>query len=105
MVVEDLGNTPLPPGYVLPVNHALQDHLEASRLWETLIHGIIVNKLHLTPTTHEKCLFGKRDPDKDKLQMILRQVDNFSVSADSQDQATMPTIHCNHRLPSAGPLK
>jgi hypothetical protein len=98
--VEHLGNPPIPPGYVRPVNHALQGHPEASTLWETHIHGIIVNKLHFTPTTHE----SKRDPDGQNLQMILRQVDNFSVSADSQDQP-VPANNCHHRFTSAGPIK
>ncbi|KAI2502314.1 hypothetical protein MHU86_12118 [Fragilaria crotonensis] len=100
--IEHLGNDPIPPGFVLPVNHALQGHPEASRLWETHIHGIIVDKLHFTPTsTHEKCLYSKRDPDGNNLQMILRQVDDFSVSADSQDQCqqTIATIGSYLQVP------
>lgn len=99
--VEHLGNEAIPPGYVLPVNHALQGHPEASRLWETHIHGIIVDKLHFTPTTHEKCLYSKRDQDGDNLQMILCLVDDFSVSADSQDQCqqTIATIGSYLQVP------
>ena len=77
------GCPPIPPGYVLPVNHALQGHPEAPRLWERHIHDILVKQLHFVPTTHEKCLYSQRDAE-DKLQMILRQVDDFSVSATEQ---------------------
>ena len=82
---EHMHRPPIPPGYVLPVNHALQGHPEAPRLWEKHIHGILVNKLHFIPTTHEKCLYSRRLPHApDELQMILRQVDDFSVSAKEQ---------------------
>ena len=43
--VECLGNAPIPPGYVLPVQHALQGHPESPRLWETHIHTILVDRL------------------------------------------------------------
>jgi hypothetical protein len=79
------GRPPIPPGYVLPVNHALQGHPEAPRLWERHIHDILVNKLQFVPTTHEKCLYSRRD-SQDNLQMILRQVDDFSVSAMEQQE-------------------
>ena len=82
---EHLGNAPIPPGYVLPVNHALQGHPEAPRLWETHIHKILVDKMGFTPTTHEKCLYSRRLPKDDQLQMILRQVDDFSVAADTRE--------------------
>ena len=82
---EHLGRPPIPHGHVLPVNHALQGHPEAPRLWEKQIQGILVNDLKFTPTTHEKCLYSRRPPDApDDLQMILRQVDDFSVSAAEQ---------------------
>ena len=62
-----------------------QGHPEAPRLWEKHIHGILVNDLKFTPTTHEKCLYSRRPPESpDELQMILRQVDDFSVSAHEQ---------------------
>ena len=83
--VESLGNPPIPPGYVLPVQHALQGHPESPRLWEIHIHNIIVQHLKFVPTTHEKCLYSKRDPVTDELQMLLRQVDDFSVSAKDEE--------------------
>jgi hypothetical protein len=82
---EHLGRDPIPMGYVLPVNHALQGHPEAPRLWEKHNHGILVEKLQFTPTTHEMCLYSRRTKEEPhSLQMILRQVDDFSVSATEQ---------------------
>ena len=73
---------PIPKGYVLSVNHALQGHPEAPRLCEKHIHGILVNELKFTPTTHEKWLYSRRHPEHPTdLQMILRHIDDFSVSA------------------------
>ena len=73
----------IPCGMVVHAKHALQGHpAEAPRLWEKHIHGILVDKLHFVPTTHEKCLYSRRHPDApEDLQMILRQVDDFLVSA------------------------
>ena len=81
-----LGNPPIPEDYVLPVQHALQGHPEAPRLWETHIHAILVEHLKFVPTTHEKCLYVKRDLRTNDLQLLLRQVDDFSVAA--KDHAT-----------------
>ena len=64
--------------------HALQGHPEAPRLWETNIHAILVKKLHFVPTTHEKCLYSKRD-STGALQLFLRQVDNFLVAATDRE--------------------
>jgi hypothetical protein len=79
-----LGNPPIPEGYVRPVLHALQGHPEAPRLWETHIHAILVEKLDFVPTTHEKCLYSKRD-STGTLQLLLRQVDDFSVAAKDRE--------------------
>ena len=76
---------PIPSGHVLPVNHALQGHPEAPRLWETHIHDILVTKLNFTPTTHEKCLYIKRAANTDIFQMLLRQVDDFAIAATDKD--------------------
>ena len=98
---EHCGRPPIPPGYVLIVNNALQGHPESPRLWETHIHGIIVDDLGFSPTTHEKCLYSKRDQASGNLQMILRQVDDFSVSADSQElcQTTIRQIGSRLKAP------
>jgi Reverse transcriptase (RNA-dependent DNA polymerase) len=95
---EHCGRPPIPPGYVLPVNHALQGHPELPRLWETHIHGIIVEKLKFVPTTHEKCLYSRRDPKTDSLQMILRQVDDISVSAETQQGRKETIAHIGTHL-------
>ena len=88
--VEHMHRPPIPPGYVLPVNHALQGHPEAPRLWEKHIHGILTTKLHFTPTTHEQCIYSRRSPDAlDEVEMILRQVvDDFSVAAATKEKCT-----------------
>ena len=89
--MEHMNRPSIPPGYVLPVNHALQGHPEAPRLWEKHIHHILVDKLNFIPTTHEKCLYSRRLPHAPgELQMILRQVDDFSVSA--REQSTCQEI-------------
>ena len=49
---------PIPPNYVLPVNHALQGHPESPRLWSNKIHSILT-KLGYKNTTHEPCLYVK----------------------------------------------
>jgi hypothetical protein len=82
-----LGNPPILNKYMLPVQHALQGHPEAPlRLWETHIHAILVDKLKFVPATHEKCIYVKRDPHTNDLQLLLCQVDNFLVA--TKDQAT-----------------
>jgi len=77
-------NKDIPKGYVLRVNHAIQGHPEAPRLWSEFIDGIIQTKLNLIPTTHEKCLYKGSMDGKEVL--FLRQVDDFSVAA--ADEAT-----------------
>jgi hypothetical protein len=47
---------PIPEGYVLPVNHALQGHPEAPRLWEKHIVKIL-DELLFKLTTHIKCIY------------------------------------------------
>ncbi|KAL7529031.1 hypothetical protein ACHAXR_002756, partial [Thalassiosira sp. AJA248-18] len=66
------------PGYVVPVQRAMQGHPESPRLWEKFIDGIL-KSLGLTPTVHEPCLYhgvidGKRI-------LFLRQVDDFACAA------------------------
>jgi hypothetical protein len=74
---ECLGNDPIPEGYVLPVNHALQGHPEAPRLWEKHIVQIL-DKLGFESTTHEKCIY-QMTVNNEKV-LFLRQVDNFAVA-------------------------
>ena len=82
---ESKGNPKIPPGYVLPVRHALQGHPESPRLWAKTIDKIIQDKVHLKPTTHEPCLYhGHVNNEK---VYLLRQVDDFAVAAHSQETA------------------
>lgn len=87
---ESEGQPPIPEGYVLPVQQALQGHPESPRLWEHHIHHIITKKLQFRATTHEKCLYSRQDPATQHLQLLLRQVDDFSVSA--HDEQACKTI-------------
>jgi hypothetical protein len=82
------GRPPLPNNFVLPVNNALQGHPEAPRLWEQHIHHILVEYLHFKATTHEKCLYSRMHPDTSAPELLLRQVDDFSVSAADQSSCT-----------------
>jgi hypothetical protein len=87
--VESEGNSPIPQGYVLPVQHALQGHPEAPRLWEQHIHQILTKELKFRSTTHEKCLYSRSDPSTAQIQLLLRQVDDFSVSAHDVETCKM----------------
>ena len=77
----DKGNGNIPKGQVLKVNHAIQGHPEAPRLWSTFIDNIIRTKLHLHPTTHEPCLYRGKYNGKEVI--FLRQVDDFAISAEN----------------------
>lgn len=75
------GRPPIPDGYVVPVQAAMQGHPESPRLWEKHIDKILRrNGLH--PTVHEPCLYsgviaGKRV-------VFKRQVDDFAVATTDQ---------------------
>jgi hypothetical protein len=77
--VERKGSTPIPHGHVLPVNHALQGHPEAPRLWEKFINYVLVEKLGFTATTHERCFYFKHVDNE--LIFFLRQVDDFAIAS------------------------
>jgi hypothetical protein len=72
-----LGNPPIPEGYVLPVQHALQGHPEAPRLWEKHIVAIL-EKMGFKSTTHERCVY-QTTVNGEKV-LFLRQVDDFAVA-------------------------
>jgi hypothetical protein len=76
---------PIPANYVLPVQRAIQGHPESPRLWMTLINGILVNDLSLTPTSHEPCLYSGTFNGHPVL--VLRQVDDFAVGCETEDTA------------------
>jgi deoxyuridine 5'-triphosphate nucleotidohydrolase len=83
---EKMKRPPIPEGYVLPVNKAIQGHPEASRAWATLIDSILKTKLHFKATTHEPCLYIGYFNNNEIL--FLRQVDDFAVAAETADIAT-----------------
>lgn len=74
---EHLGNDPIPDGYVLPVQHAIQGHPESPRLWEQHINKILID-MGFKSTTHERCIYRARYEDDEVL--FLRQVDDFAVA-------------------------
>jgi Reverse transcriptase (RNA-dependent DNA polymerase) len=93
---EKMHRPPIPPGYVLPVCHALQGHPEAPRLWENHIHSILSDKLHYKPTTHEKCLYTSGSPSHpDQQAALLRQVDDFAISVST-------STACEQRISAIG---
>jgi hypothetical protein len=82
--VNKKGKTPIPDGHVIPVLGAMQGHPELQRLWEKHIDQIL-RDIGLTPTIHEPCIYsglilGERI-------LFMRQVNNFAISAPSQQIA------------------
>ena len=73
------GRPPIPKGFVLPVQHALQGHPESPRLWAEFIDRIIREEVGLQPTTHEPCLYHGKI--RGKRVLFLRQVDDFAVAS------------------------
>jgi Reverse transcriptase (RNA-dependent DNA polymerase) len=71
-----------PATHVIPLNRALQGHPEAGILWERMIVGILESpNLGFTSTTHERNLYcGVVDSET---VIICRQVDDFSIAADT----------------------
>jgi hypothetical protein len=76
-----LGNSPIPYGQVIPILKNLQGHPEGPRLWHKHIHKIMLHDLGFSACTHEHCLYYKRDKDSKNLILVLRQVDDFIISA------------------------
>jgi hypothetical protein len=94
---------PLPKGYVIPINRALQGHPESPRLWHQHIHNILTKEEGFDCCTHEPCLYFKRDPKASSegeedhevymkktanngFVLILRQVDDFAISGTSREE-------------------
>ena len=76
---ECLGRPPLGEHEVIPVLKALQGHPESPRLWDKYISKILVDELGFTPTTHEPCLYYKRNANGELI-LVLRQVDDFCIA-------------------------
>jgi hypothetical protein len=69
---------PVPPGHMIPILSAMQDHPESPRLWEKHADAILC-ELGLTPTIQEPCLYsgvinGNRV-------IFMGQVDDFAIGA------------------------
>ena len=77
---------PIKTEHVLPVRYTLQGHPESPRLWATMIHGILTGpSLKFSSAAHKPCLYhGSVDTIPI---FILRQADDFDVSAPSEDIA------------------
>jgi len=67
-----------PITHVVPLNKALQGHLEAGALWERMIIGILEDKLGFRSTTHERNLY--RGEINGELLLVCRQVDDFAIA-------------------------
>ena len=90
------GRPPIPEGYVLRVQKALQGHPESPRLWATLIHNILTKELGLVSTTHEQCLY--QGTFKGKEVLFLRQVDDFACGAAEDETASALIRAINKRM-------
>ena len=88
-----MGRPPIPKGYVIPIQKALQGHPESPRLWHQHIHNILIKDEGFKCCTHEPCLYFKREEQtktednpevytkktaNDGFVLVLRQVDDFS---------------------------
>ena len=80
------GRPPIPKGYVLPVQHALQGHPESPRLLAKMIDDIM-KSIGFTSTTHEPCLYSGYVNDTKVF--FLRQVDDFAISVPNEDIANI----------------
>jgi hypothetical protein len=79
------GRPPIPDGYVVPVQAAMQGHPESPRLWEKHIDKILRGKLRFKPTIHEPCLYcGVFDGQR---VIFKRQVDDFAIGAKTESIA------------------
>jgi hypothetical protein len=70
---------------VLRVMHAIQGHPESGHLWESFINDILINKLLLKSTTHERSLYHGTYNGVPIL--LKRQVDDIAVAAPTIDVA------------------
>jgi len=84
--VNHKGRKPIPKGYVIPVQSAMQGHPESPRLWEKHADRIL-RKIGLQPAHHEPCLYsgiinGKRV-------VFKRQVDDFAAACPDAETANI----------------
>ena len=77
--------SPIDTSYVLPVQHTLQGHPESPRLWESHINAKLL-EMGFQNSAHAPCLYYGTYNGEEVL--ILRQVDDFSVSSMHASTAT-----------------
>ena len=82
-----LKKRPIPKGYVLPIQHAIQGHLESPWLWKKHINTILRN-IGFKSTTHERYIYQTKV--KNQQVLFLWQVDDFAVA--SKDPAIAKDI-------------
>ena len=106
-----MSRPPIPKGYVIPIQRALQGHPESPSLWHQHIHNILIKDEGFKCFTHEPCLYFKRNEQKpeedgrpevyikktanDGFVPVLRQVDDFAISGSSKEECNKvrATIH------------
>ena len=88
--VNCLGSDPVPPDYVIPIQHNLQGHPKGPHIWHKHIDKILKEDLDFTTTTHEPCLYFKRDQDNNLI-ILLPQVDDFIIA--TKDVKTCTDFH------------
>jgi hypothetical protein len=76
----------LTPGFVLPINKALQGHPEAGALWEKHIVGILRDDLGISSTVQERNLYRGHYLNEEIF--ICRQTDDFAIAASTARAAT-----------------
>ena len=71
---------------VIPVERVLQGHPEGGARFEAFINSILSDPdLAFKSTTHDKCIY--RSDFEGKCTLLLRQVDDFTISCESEDTA------------------
>ena len=84
--VNHKGREPLDTKWVIPVLKNLQGHPEAPRLWNRYVHHTILeDKMGFKSCTHEPNLYYRWRHDK--VQLLLRQVDDFIIATADMDAA------------------
>ena len=79
-LLEVLTGTPHQQRYVIPIQKNLQGHREGSQLWTKHIARIMTEGMGFKQTTHEPCLYFKRDPTTGSFVIMLRQIDDFLIA-------------------------
>ena len=68
---------------VVKIQHALQGHPEAGRLWQHHINDILINKMGFQNTTHDSTIYFRKHDDH--VVYLLRQVDDFAIASKDEE--------------------